>query len=186
MSLRSGSGSSAAEPMSTLSAASPGERGRRAVGPADPSVLGGEPWLRTNGVNTNGAAAKELILADWVKKVRPGTSGKIKVRLTKNMRFAVTPLVLTPFVPFREPSSLRRLASGGDPGSGRGGRPLSSRQLAGAALGAARAPGDASPTGVSWLQTNGVNTNGAAAKVLNFDSLVQKGTPWHFWEDKHR
>ena len=34
-------------------------------------------WLRTNGVNTNGAAAnKKLILTDW-GKVRPGTFGKI-------------------------------------------------------------------------------------------------------------
>ena len=38
-------------------------------------------WSRTNGVNTNGAAAK--------------------VPLSKNNNFAVTPLVLTPFVPFR-------------------------------------------------------------------------------------
>ena len=29
-----------------------------------------------------------------------------------------------------------------------------------------------------------VNTNGAAAKVTFFDRLGQKGTPWHFWEDK--
>ena len=34
---------------------------------------------------------------------------------------------------------------------------------------------------------NGVNTtNGAAAKVMNVDRLGQKGTPWHFWEDKSR
>ena len=28
--------------------------------------------------------------------------------------------------------------------------------------------------GGCWLRTNGVNTNGAVAKI-------QKGTPWHFW-----
>ena len=36
-----------------------------------------------------------------------------------------------------------------------------------------------------WLRTNGVDTNGAAAKVMNFDRL-EEGTPWHFWEDKSR
>ena len=36
------------------------------------------------------------------------------------------------------------------------------------------------------LRTNGVNTNGAAAKVINFDRLGEKGTPWHFWEYKSR
>ena len=36
------------------------------------------------------------------------------------------------------------------------------------------------------LRTNGVNTNGAAARVINFDRLKEKGTPWHFWEDKSR
>ena len=43
------------------------------------------------------------------KKIRPSTFGKINYRLTgvpkesmsKNMKFAVTPLVLTPLVPFR-------------------------------------------------------------------------------------
>ena len=35
-------------------------------------------WLRTNGVNTNGAAAKVIILTDWGEKVHPGTSGKYK------------------------------------------------------------------------------------------------------------
>ena len=33
---------------------------------------------------------------------------------------------------------------------------------------------------------NGVNTNGAAAKVMSFDRLGEKGTPWHLWEDKSR
>ena len=36
-------------------------------------------WLRTNGVNANGAAAKVTNFDRLVKKVRPGTSGKIKV-----------------------------------------------------------------------------------------------------------
>ena len=39
----------------------------------------GSLWLRTNGVNTNGAAA-EVIDSDRLgKKVRPGTLGKIKL-----------------------------------------------------------------------------------------------------------
>ena len=46
--------------------------------------------LRTNGVNTNGAAAK-VIKFD-------GSTQKVPVN---NMKVAVTPLVLTPFVPFR-------------------------------------------------------------------------------------
>ena len=33
---------------------------------------------------------------------------------------------------------------------------------------------------------NGVDTNGAAAKVRSFDRLGEKGTPWHFWEGKNR
>ena len=38
------------------------------------------PGLRTNGVNTNGAAAKVINNFDRLgKKVRPGTSGKIHV-----------------------------------------------------------------------------------------------------------
>ena len=36
-------------------------------------------WLRTNGVNTNGATAKVMIFDRLGKKVRPGTFGKIKV-----------------------------------------------------------------------------------------------------------
>ena len=36
-------------------------------------------WLRTNGVNTNGAAAKVMIFDRLGKKVHPGTFGKIKV-----------------------------------------------------------------------------------------------------------
>ena len=37
------------------------------------------PWLRTNGVNTNGAAAKVMDFDRLGKKVRPGTFGEIKV-----------------------------------------------------------------------------------------------------------
>ena len=44
-------------------------------------------------------------------------------------------------------------------------------------------PRDAS---AAWLRTNGVNANGAAAEFMNFDSLGEKGTPWHSWEDKSR
>ena len=29
-------------------------------------------------------------------------------------------------------------------------------------------------------------TNGAAAEVMSVDRLGEKGTPWHFWEDKSR
>ena len=36
-------------------------------------------WLQTNGVNTNGAAAKVMSFDRLEKKVRPGTFGKIKV-----------------------------------------------------------------------------------------------------------
>ena len=32
--------------------------------------------------------------------------------------------------------------------------------------------------------TWGFNTNGAAAKVASLGRLGEKGTPWHFWEDK--
>ena len=39
---------------------------------------------------------------------------------------------------------------------------------------------------VSWLRTNGVNPNRAAAKVMIFDRLGEKGTPWHFWEYESR
>ena len=37
-------------------------------------------WLRTNGVNTDGAAAKVTSFDGLGKKVSPGTFGKIKVR----------------------------------------------------------------------------------------------------------
>ena len=38
-----------------------------------------KPWLRTDGVNTNGAAAKGMNLGRLGKKARPGTFGKVKV-----------------------------------------------------------------------------------------------------------
>ena len=51
--------------------------------------------LRTGGVNTNGAAEKAMNLNRLRKKARPGTFS-----VDKNIAFAVTPLALTPFVPF--------------------------------------------------------------------------------------
>ena len=39
---------------------------------------------------------------------------------------------------------------------------------------------------IIWLRTSGVNTNGAAAKVMTFDRFGEKGTPWHFWEGSSR
>ena len=36
-------------------------------------------WLRTNGANTNGAAAKVIMFDSLGEKVRPGTFGNIKV-----------------------------------------------------------------------------------------------------------
>ena len=40
-------------------------------------------WLRTNGVNTNGAAAEVMDFDRLGKKARPGTSGKIKADYRK-------------------------------------------------------------------------------------------------------
>ena len=65
--------------------------------------------LRTNGVSTDGAAAKVMVFERLGKKVRPVTFGKTKVGYreypkgpsVKDITFAATPLVLTPFVPFR-------------------------------------------------------------------------------------
>ena len=71
-------------------------------------------WLRTNRVITNGAAAKVMTFDRLGNKLRPGTFGNVKVgsreypkrypkrSLSKNMNIAVTPLVLTPFFPFRD------------------------------------------------------------------------------------
>ena len=68
-------------------------------------------WLRTSGVNTNGAA-KVRDFDRLGEKVRPGTFVETKNRLTgvppkvplsNSMKLAVTPLMLTPFVPSRFP-----------------------------------------------------------------------------------
>ena len=56
-------------------------------------------WLRTNGVNIDGAAAKVMIFDRLGKKVRPGTFG--------------TPLVLTPFVPFQGTQGVQQGQVGG-------------------------------------------------------------------------
>ena len=64
------------------------------------------------GIDTNGTAAKVMNFDRSGKNVRPGTFGEIKVGyreypkvpLSKNMKCALTPLVLTPFVPFRAPA----------------------------------------------------------------------------------
>ena len=66
--------------------------------------------LQTKGVDTNGAAGKVIKFDRSRKKVRPwhfwqnqsGLTGVTKqVTLSTTKTFAVTPLVLTPFVPFR-------------------------------------------------------------------------------------
>ena len=67
------------------------------------------PWLRTNGVSTNGAAAEVTSFDRLGEKGTPchvweeqWVSGSTqKVPLSKHMKLAVIPLVLTPFVPFR-------------------------------------------------------------------------------------
>ena len=70
------------------------------------------PWLRTNGINTNGVAAKITMFYRLGKNVRDNYIWTDVDRLVpnkslcqKNMNLAVTPLVLTPFVPFRTPVS---------------------------------------------------------------------------------
>ena len=60
-----------------------GRRSRRTTTTTLQSWAGGcpagrGPWLRTDGVNTNGAAAKVTNYGTLETKVRPGTSGKIK------------------------------------------------------------------------------------------------------------
>ena len=58
--------------------------------------------MRTDGVSNDGAAAKVTNFDGSGKKVRPvGQREYQKVSLPKNMKIAVTPLVLTPFAPFR-------------------------------------------------------------------------------------
>ena len=67
-------------------------------------------WLRTNGVNTAGAAANVTNLDRLGKKGTPWHFWEDTSRLTgvqspsvkQHDVFAVTPLVLTPFVPFRQ------------------------------------------------------------------------------------
>ena len=49
------------------------------VGAAVRVVAEDAPWLRTNGVNTNGAAAEVMNIDRLGKKVRPVTFGEIKV-----------------------------------------------------------------------------------------------------------
>ena len=70
----------------------------------------GTPWLRTNGVNTNSAAAKVLNSDRSGKKVRPGTPGEIKSRLTgvpkrslckKKHEICGDPISADPICPFR-------------------------------------------------------------------------------------
>ena len=46
-------------------------------------------------------------------------------------------------------------------------------------------PGGALREAACWLRTNGVNTDGAAAKVVNLTDY-QKSTPWHLGEDRSR
>ena len=69
----------------------------------------------TNGVDTNGAAAKVMIACG--EKCTPWHFREDESRLTgvpqkspsKNMKIAVTPLVLTPFVPSQTSDLLRGL-----------------------------------------------------------------------------
>ena len=58
-------------------AAARGPAALRAAPPARRAAR--RPWLLTNGVNTNGAAAKVMNWDRLEKKVRPGTFGKIEV-----------------------------------------------------------------------------------------------------------
>ena len=45
----------------------------------EPGGSPGSAWLRTNGVSTNGAAAKVMIFDRLGTNARPGTCGNIKV-----------------------------------------------------------------------------------------------------------
>ena len=61
--------------------------------------------LRTNGVDTNGVAAKVMKfdrLGKRYAKITDFDRLVPKLSLCQNIQFAVTPLVLTPFVPFRK------------------------------------------------------------------------------------
>ena len=54
----------------------PSAAARRRADGRTASVVGTD-WLRTNGVNTNGAAARVTIFVRLGKKVRPGTFGSV-------------------------------------------------------------------------------------------------------------
>ena len=96
-------------------------------------IVDATPWWRTNGVRTNGAAAKVMDFDGLGKKVRPGTFGKIKLsRLMgvpkrslcqKTTTHAVTPLIsadrMCPF-PNASPLAGADAGSGGANGSGPG------------------------------------------------------------------
>ena len=56
-----------------------GTFGRSGWGTRSAGDSGAMVWLRTNGVNTNGAAAKVMNFDRLGGKVCPGTLGKIKV-----------------------------------------------------------------------------------------------------------
>ena len=60
-----------------------------------------ESWLRTNEVNTNGAAAKVMNFAGLENRYILAFEYQ-KTSLSTNIKFTLTPLVPTPFVPFRE------------------------------------------------------------------------------------
>ena len=78
---------------------------RRSAGGRPRAFPRSADWLRTNGVIINGVAAKVMIFDRLGKKVckidRFCQIGIQQVPLSKNIKSAVTPLVLTPFVPFR-------------------------------------------------------------------------------------
>ena len=57
-------------------------------------ALGDLPWLRTNGVNTNGVAAKKVVVVSQIgEEYMPWHFGEMR---SKNLNVSVTPLVLTP------------------------------------------------------------------------------------------
>ena len=66
-------------------------------------------WLRTSGINTNWAAAKVIDFDRLEKKYALAWEDKRRLtgvitqkrHLSESIKSAVTPLVLTPFVPFR-------------------------------------------------------------------------------------
>ena len=84
-----------------------GAPGRRAAPRGGPSG----PWLRTSGVNTNGAAAKVMDFDRLGKKVCPGTFGKIQVGQrecpkspsVKKHEICSDPISADPMCPFPRP-----------------------------------------------------------------------------------